>query len=44
LKKFRKPLLYPFELRGQNNLVENTPAIANGKRNAISLFPRARFN
>ena len=33
-QRFRKPLLYPFELRGRNYFVENTPAAANGKRNA----------
>ena len=30
LHRFRKPLLYPFELRERANR-ENTPAAANGK-------------
>jgi hypothetical protein len=30
-QRFRKPLLYPFELWGQAGPVENTPAAANGK-------------
>ena len=34
-QRFRKPLLYPFELRGQAVTRENTPPAANGKRNAI---------
>jgi hypothetical protein len=34
-QRFRKPLLYPFELWEQNGFAENTPAAANGKRNAI---------
>jgi hypothetical protein len=39
--RFRKPLLYPFELRERASR-KNTPAAANGKR-AISLFRRRRF-
>jgi hypothetical protein len=31
LHRFRKPLLYPFELRERAVAGENTPAAANGK-------------
>jgi hypothetical protein len=41
--RFRKPLLYPFELRERAIAGENTPAAANGKPRAISLFRRRHF-
>jgi hypothetical protein len=41
LHRFRKPLLYPFELRERANR-ENTPAALNGKRNTSANEPCIR--
>jgi hypothetical protein len=50
-QRFRKPLLYPFELRGRTDARKNTAAAANGKNytggqaraGTISLCRRRRF-
>jgi hypothetical protein len=43
-QRFRKPLLYPFELWGQcRRCRENTPATKKARAETISLFRRRHF-